>query len=307
MLDYYSSFDDKTIKSITRFIKRTQDVDTIGFSEKDFIKYGQDISYLYPIHIFYRFMSSTLLMSKFESLGFPLTVLDPVIKIYKEGKTFNIFEHHYINLDTGFFINKFFKDNNIKKVLNCGTGAGSTVAYSVMGLKDLCISTIEHMHEFSKISKLFIDYLRDLGLPLNKNINYINSNLYEIKNDNNVRKYEKFLFSNKFKKAYRKEQHPYVAYEMDFNEKFDVVILDGPSFFRFPTLLRALDFLDKDGFVIFEYCRKEISILKRLGVKIFAEEGRVQKKRIRITKTEKDVVKSITIIKASEIKKILGK
>jgi hypothetical protein len=304
MDDYYSTFDDKRITHIIDMIRKIQKIDTVNFTELDLTKYKKDISYLYPIHNFYRFIYPILLRNKMEDIGIGDKIKDPVEKIYGEGREFSIFESHHINLDTGFFINQFIKDNNVKTILNCGTGSGSSVAYAQMGLKDVHVTTIDHMQEFSRISKFIIDILRDIGFPLGDDINYIDVDLCELKDTDCQHGYESFLFTNRFRKVYKKH-HSLISYDINFENKFDMIILDGPSFFRFPTLLKAVNFLNNDGYILFEYCRQEIRIIKKLKINILEEKGRSMDKSIKIRSKGDELVRAFTVIRGEDFKKVI--
>jgi hypothetical protein len=94
-----------------------------------------------------------------------------------------------------------------------------------------------------------------------------------------------------------------------------MLILDGPSFFRFPTLLRMMRYVNNDGYVAFEYCRKEVRIIKNLGIPTYLEKGRAMDKPIRVMGKKKNGIKkysvrAITIMKLSDMKnkiyKIIG-
>ena len=302
---YESSFNDDNINHIIKIIKKTKEIDTFDFSEKDLINSRKEISCLYPLHVFYRFLSKIVIKQYLLGMDMEdMKILDPISKIYGKGREFSIFEPHYINLDTGFFINKFIKDNKIKSVLNCGTGAGSSVAYSLVG-NDVHVTTLEHIHEFTKITQYYMGFLRNMGVPISNNIDYLDVGLCSVM-ESEADGIESLLFKKVFEHAYSKNhnKYPFVSYDVSFDKKFDTLILDGPSFFRFPTLLKMLNYINDDGYVIFEYCRQELKIVKDFKIPIISEKGRKMSKSIKLRSSGTRVEgKAITIMKSGDMKK----
>ena len=277
--DYFMTFNDRNVNSIIDEISKSS---YHKFNGKDLNLRKKEIAHL------------SIIDSTFRSIV-PLKIKNQFVGVI-EDKCSKVFHHNnqgiwktlvpcYINLDTGFKIWDIITSNKYKSVLNFGTGWGSSLIYSSIGLSKNGggkIITIEHIPLFTEISKYIYDFTLDLGMPLVDMVDYINCDIIPFKNHNLYNSCERFVKSKHFKKRLinRKTKHEMSAYNVNFNEKFDFAIIDGPPFFRFPSFLMALNFVKDDGTILFEGCRQEVAILKSLNIKL-GEYGRRMRKKIK--------------------------
>ena len=197
--------------------------------------------------------------------------------LYGENK-YNFRSVYHASLNTTYYICRFLRSRKTKKIINFGTGSGASVVAT--GLEtfdtDSEIITLDQVPVFNRISKQVIQLLREIGYQINNNISYINADLMPFKEHPLYKKYASFLESEFFnnRRLLEEVEKPLLSYNYIAEpSSFDMAIIDGPSCFRFPSFLQALNFVKPKGIIIFEGSKAEIIMLKSLGMKIDFEYG----------------------------------
>jgi len=241
--------------------------------EKDMDKYSEQFKDLFYIDRYYRSLKSDDADTLFASEpNYP-------------KKAHRIWDPKYINLDTGFILWKLIFEHKMKSVLNFGTGAGSSIVYSAYAMKDdieACVDSLEHIHKFTEVASLIINNIKNSGLSLGK-YNLINTGFSKFDTSSSslfasslFYKYTvlgKTRNGNHKRSGKRSGVDGYWKYDFVPDKKYDMIIVDGPSVYRIPSMLQYLPYIKEDGFVVFEGGRSEVPLLKLIGLD-FLEYGK---------------------------------
>tara|TARA_Y100000310_G_scaffold345171_1_gene462352 strand:+ start:2331 stop:3221 length:891 start_codon:yes stop_codon:yes gene_type:complete len=197
-----------------------------------------------------------------------------------------------IGLDCAFGMYKIIKDNGYKRILNIGTGTGSSLAiqaYALKDEKDGSIISLEDFDIFNKISECNLSKLDNI----NKNYTLLHAIDVPFKKHALYGKYKPVFRQGIFKKIHnikrirRRYAYPIdmLIYDTSFGEnEFDFVFIDGPpSWARFFSFLIALHSIRDEGTISHEFSRKQISWYKHMGLK-FDTFGRRGKTPVRFGK-----------------------
>ena len=183
---------------------------------------------------------------------------------------------HSVTLETGIKIWQLTQENF--KILNCGSGVGSSVAYLSLH-NNVDITTIEQIPLFTKLSQLCIEEIISFGLPLYGKIRYLDSKIIPFEKHILYHEYKDFAESDYVRSmcTTSKMKRPFLVYEDKFNRVFDMIVIDGPSCFRLSNFLLTLEYVKDGGVVVFEHCRNEVAVLKALGVPLLEFGSKIKK------------------------------
>lgn len=275
-------------------------------------KYCQEISYLSGLWVYYMYIVPSMVHNVLapKYIGDTKDIYDPSSSIIGNDQRWSLAGLHQVSMDAGFFIWKQIYESNgeIKSILNCGTGYGSSLAFA--GLQpnhreNLSIVSLEHLPYFNNIAQDIIDHLRKSSFPVIDNIEYVDSEIIDAHKEHRLEPYKSFLKSPLMREAIsligRKGKNIPICYNFKTDQKFDMVIIDGPPFFRFHTFLSILDMVRDDGYIIFEHCRQEIALAKFIGMQKFIQEeyGFMSKKPRRL-KDKRYNIAAVTLMRKTD-------